>query len=65
MKSKVEKAIRRIIKKKYSDGEIFPCAHSIEVALKLKMNARDVEVIARDIEGIKTHLTINGEYYEI
>lgn len=65
MKDKIEKAIRRIIRKKYADGEILPCAHSIEVAHKLKMNTRDVELIAKDIEGIITHLTINGEYYEI
>ena len=45
-------------------GEAFPCVHSIEVAHELKMNAREVEIIAKDIKGIKTHLTINGEYYE-
>lgn len=65
MKNKIERVIRNIINRKHANGEILPCAHSVEIALKLKMNARDVELIAKDIEGITTHLTINGEYYEI
>lgn len=64
MKDRIEKAIRDIVQRKYADGDILPCAHSVEVAHRLKMNARDVETIASGIEGITTHLTINGAYYE-
>ncbi len=64
MKDKILNAIHRIVERKLNSGEAFPCAHSIEVAHEVKMNAREVEIIAKDIKGIKTHVTINGEYYE-
>lgn len=64
MERKIKDTILKIIQTKYAKNEPFPCAHSIEVAHELKMNAREVEVIAKNIEGIKTHLTINGAYYE-
>lgn len=64
MEGKILDAVRSIIDRKVNSGEAFPCAHSIEVAHVLKMNAREVEVIAKNIKEIKTHLTINGEYYE-
>lgn len=64
MKNKILNAIHRIVDRKLNSGEAFPCAHSVEVAHELKMNAREVELIAQDIKGITTHLTINGEYYE-
>lgn len=64
MKDKILKAIHCIIERKLNSGEAFPCAHSIEVAHALKMNAQEVEFIAQEIEGITTHLTINGAYYE-
>ena len=62
MKDKILNAIHRIIERKLNSGEAFPCAHSIEVAHAL--NAQEVEFIAQEIEGITTHLTINGAYYE-
>lgn len=65
MEQRIKKAILSIIKEKLNDkNEAFPCAHSIEVALRLKMNAREVELIAQGIDGITTHLTINGAFYE-
>jgi hypothetical protein len=64
MKERITEAINSIIAFKESAGEAFPCAHSVEVANKLKMNALDVEVIANDIEGVICHRTINGAYYE-
>lgn len=66
MDERIKDAIRTIIKEKLNDkNEAFPCAHSVEVAHKLKMNAREVEIIAQGVKGIKTHLTINGAFYEI
>lgn len=64
MKDEILNAIYRIVERKLNSGEAFPCAHSVEVAHELKINAREVEIIAKDIKGIKTHLTINSEYYE-
>lgn len=64
MKDKILNAINRIVQRKLNSGDAFPCAHSIEVAHELKMNVREVEIIAKDIQGITTHKTINGEYYE-
>lgn len=64
VKDKILDAIHLIVNRKLNSGEAFPCAHSIEVAHILKMNAREVEIIAQDIEEIKIHLTINGAYYE-
>lgn len=64
MSTRILQAIKKIIAKKEAAGEAFPCAHSIEVARTLKMNARDVEIIAQTLKGITIHLTINGAYYE-
>lgn len=64
MKDSIRKAVCRIVDRKLNSGEAFPCAHSIEVAHELKMNASEVEMIARDIPEIKIHLTINGAFYE-
>lgn len=64
MKTKIKEAVRNIILHKEREGEAFPAAHSIEIAHRLKMNAQEVELIAKDIDGITTHLTINGAYYE-
>ena len=64
MATKILEAIKKIIAKKESAGEAFACAHSVEVARILKINAKEVEIIAQTIEGITTHLTINGAYYE-
>lgn len=65
MEQRIKEAIRSIIREKLNDrNEAFPCAHSVEVAHRLKMNAREVEMIAAGIKGIKTHLTINGAFYK-
>lgn len=64
MKAKIKDAIESIIKEKAYNNEAFPSAHSVEVASRLKMNARDIEVIAKDIQGIRVHETINGTFYE-
>ena len=63
-KERIRQAIKNIIQRKDMQGIPFPSAHSVEVALMLKMNARDVESIVADMDDIVTHLTINGEYYE-
>lgn len=65
MEERIKEAIRSIIKEKMSRNEAFPCAHSVEVALRLKMNAKEVEFIVQGMSDIKQHLTINGAYYEI
>ena len=49
MKDKIIDAIHRIVERKLNSGEAFPCAHSVEVAHELKMNARDVEIIANNM----------------
>lgn len=64
MKEAIKKAIQEITLQKDYEGEAYPAAHSIEIAHRLKMNAQEVELIAKDIDGITTHLTINGAYYE-
>ena len=64
MKEKIKETIERIIQEKSAANEAFPCAHSVEIALRLKMSAREVEFLAKDIDGITTHLTINGAFYE-
>ena len=64
MQSKIKEAIFQIIKEKEVRNEAFSCAHSVEVARRLKMNAREVELLVRGMGEIKRHLTVNGEYYE-
>lgn len=65
MEQKIKEAILSIVKEKENNNEPFPCAHSVEVALRLRMNAREVELIAQGMSDISKHLTINGAYYEI
>lgn len=65
MEQKIKEAILSIIKEKENNNEPFPSAHSVEVAIRLKMNAREVELIAKGMSDIKQHLTVNGAYYEI
>lgn len=64
MQTRIKEAIIQIIQDKEARNESFPCAHSVEVANKLRMNAREVEFLAQGISGITRHKTINGEYYE-
>lgn len=64
MEKLIKSTIQQIIREKIARNEAFPSAHSIEIANRLKMNARELEIIAKGIKGIKTHLTINGAFYE-
>lgn len=64
MKNKVYQAILDIIAEKKSVRDALPFAYSIEVAHRLHMNAKEVEKIAEDIEGIVRGKTLNGEYYQ-
>ena len=63
MKQKVRQAILQILADKRADGEVLPYATSREVASLLRMSVREVERIAKDIEGIERSRTIDCECY--
>ena len=63
MKDKIKQTILSILAEKRADGDVLPFATSIEVAHRLKMNALEVEEIAKGIEGIVKGRIINEEYY--
>ena len=63
MIDKIKQAILTILEKKRRDGDVLPFATSIEVAHLLRMNAVEVEKIAKDIEGIVKGKTANHDYY--
>lgn len=63
MKTRIHDAILDILAEKRAEGDVLPFATSIEVAHRLKMNARKVEEIARDIEGIEKGTNLNHAYY--
>lgn len=63
MKTKIHDTILSILAEKRASGDVLPFATSIEVANRLKMNAREVEKLAGDIEGIVKGKTLNHEYY--
>ena len=63
MKIKIKQTILSILAEKRADGDVLPFATSIEVAHRLKMNAQEVEKIAKGIEGIVNGRTLNYEYY--
>ena len=63
MKDKIKQAILTILAKKRADGDVLPYATSIEVAHLLKMNAVEVESMAKDIEGFEKGRTINHDWY--
>jgi len=63
MKDKIKQTILSILAEKRADGDVLPFATSIEVAHRLKMNAVEVEMIARDIEDIEKGRTLNYEWY--
>ena len=65
MKQQIHDTILSILAEKRADGDVLPFATSIEVAHLLKMNAVEVEKIAKDIEGIEKGKTINHEWYDI
>lgn len=65
MEEKIRHAVQDIIHRKTQENEAFPCAHSIEVAQRLRMNARELEVIIQGMPDITAHLTINGTFYEM
>ena len=63
MKDKIKQTIFSMIAEKKADGEVLPYVTSIEVAHRLKMNALNVEKIAKEIEGIVKGRTLNYEWY--
>lgn len=63
MEDRIRDAILSIIREKRSGGDVLPYATSIEVARRLRMNAAQVEEMARDIKGIASGRTINYDYY--
>ena len=64
MKQKIKQTILDILQEKNANGDVLPYAYSIEVAHRLHMNAKEVEKIAAEIEGIVRGKTLNGEYYQ-
>ena len=65
MKQLIKSAILYVIEWKRAHGDVLPCATSFEVADRLKMKIKDVERLAKDIEGIQTVETnIYDCYYE-
>ena len=63
MKDKIKQAILKILEYKRRNGDVLPYATSIEVAHLLRMNALEVERLAKDIDGIVSGKTLNHEYY--
>ena len=63
MKRKIKQAILTILEQKKRDGDVLPFATSIEVAPMLKMSVREVEKIAKDIDGIVIGRAENYVYY--
>ena len=63
MKQQIYDTILSILAEKRAAGDVLPFATSIEVAHRLKMNAVEVEMIARDIEDIEKGRTLNYEWY--
>jgi len=63
MKDKIKQTILSILEEKRADGDVLPFATSIEVAHRMKLGAREVEEIAKGIEGIVKGRTLNYEYY--
>lgn len=52
MEGRIKQVILQIIKEKEARNEAFPCAHSVEVANRIKMNAREVELLAKESKHI-------------
>jgi len=63
MKDKIKQTILSILEEKRADGDVLPFATSIEVAHRMKLGAREVEEIAKGIEGIVKGRTLNYEWY--
>lgn len=63
MREKIKDAVLSILEQKRRNGDVLPYATSIEVAHLLRMNALEVEELARDIEGIEKGKTLNHEWY--
>ena len=63
MKDKIKQTILSILAEKRADGDVLPFATSIEVAHRLHLGAREVEEIAKEIEGIVKGRTLNYEWY--
>jgi hypothetical protein len=63
MNTKIKQTILDILAEKRANGDVLPFATSIEVAHRLNLGARQVEEIAKGIEGIVRGGTINHDYY--
>ena len=63
MKQQIHDTILSILAEKRADGDVLPFATSIEVAHRLHLGAREVEEIAKGIEGIVRGRTLNYEWY--
>ena len=63
MKDKIKKTILSILAEKRADGDVLPFATSIEAAHRVYLGAREVEEIAKGIEGIVKGRTLNYEWY--
>lgn len=65
MKTKIKQTILDILSEKRANGDVLPYATSIEVAHLLKMDAHEVENIAKEVKGIVRGRALNHEiYYE-
>ena len=63
MKEDIRRSILLIIEGKRMKGDVLPYATSIELAPMLKMSVREVEKIAKDIDGIVIGRAENYDYY--
>ena len=53
MEDKIKRTILSIIERKRRNGDVLPFATSLEVAHLLDMDVREVERLAKDIDGIE------------
>lgn len=63
MKDKIKQTILSVLAEKRAAGDVLPFATSIEVAHRLHLGAREVEEVAKGIEGIVKGRTLNYEWY--
>ena len=65
MTEKIRETILSILESKQRSGDVLPYVTSIEVAHALKMNAQEVEMLAKGIEDIVSGRALNHEYYYV
>lgn len=63
MKQQIHDTILTILAEKKANGDVLPYATSIEVAHLLHMGDVEVQVLAKDIDGIEKGKTLNHEWY--